>query len=311
MSLKTRIIERVQADVAARRSRVPLSELKEMIESAPKCKSLLDALRKGFSIIGEIKEKSPSAGPMNLRNVNSAITIYNKSKIISAISVLTNPFFGGSIEDVRKYRKLTDKPIMRKEFIIDEYQVYEARGYGADAILLMASLHIDNPAQFSKLYELSKSIGLQPLVEIGMGRGKHSLGKQIAMIPTNVEMLGINSRIPENLYLAFLSKFCSQFFGSDLLIDKNRHKEIMKIIRENPKQIPKRAIIIAESGIHNPQEIKPLMDSGYTAALIGAAFLKGKKSIEDTVKEFSDYIYRLEHSPAYSVHPVFRKQFSH
>lgn len=304
MTLLKKILKRTKADLAKRSLEMPISEIKKMVKSAPPPRPLLDAFRNGFGIIGEIKKESPSAGKMDPANVEKALEVYNNSSVIAAISVLTNrPFFGQDMETLKEVRTKTDKPIIRKDFIIDEYQVFEARAFGADGILLMASILYANPDQFAKLYALAKELGLQPFVELGMDKNDESLKKQIAMIPADIEMLGINSRLIDSWNIR---AGLGRILGTDLITDRDRHKKIIKMLQNRRAKI-----MVAESGIKNPSEIKSLIDWGYNAALIGTTFLKGPNKVRETVHEFSEYVRNLGHSFVGSDSPALQKRYSH
>ena len=297
MSLFSEILRRTRADLDERQSRLPLSELRRRAKDAPPPRSLKDALSRGFSIIGEIKRRSPSAGQMNSRNVADALDVYNDSSIITAISVLTDePFFGGSLERLWQVRKATSKPILRKDFIVDEYQVWEAKAYGADAILLMGAVHEEQPSRLKDLYELARSLGLEALVEIGMSQAGPQ--QQAAIVPKDAEIWGINSRkfhsSPFKLRMR-VSKWLGRTLGQDFTTYASRHRQLRGLI-------PPGKIAVAESGIHQPREIDALVHLRYNAALIGTAFLKGPR-IADVVSAFAERIANLKQAAADIDHP--------
>lgn len=294
MSLLSDILQRTRADLVERQSRLPLSELQRRAEDMPPPKSLKEALSNGFSIIGEIKRRSPTAGEMNPRNVADALDVYNDSPIITAISVLTDePFFGGSVDRLSQVRKATTKPILRKDFIVDEYQVWEARAFGADAILLMGGVHEKDPARLEYLYQLAKSLGLQALVEIGMSQAGPE--QQAAIVPKDAEIWGINSRQFHSSRLK-VRVGVSKLLGQDFMTSKRRHRQLRGLI-------PAGKIAVAESGIHKPREIDALVHLGYHAALIGTAFLKGPLKVADVVSAFAQRIADLKHAAADTAHP--------
>ncbi|OGR87777.1 MAG: hypothetical protein A3A86_05290 [Elusimicrobia bacterium RIFCSPLOWO2_01_FULL_60_11] len=277
MTLLDEILERTRSDLEERRSRVPLAELERM--AAPPVRPFLKGFGKGFRIIGEIKASSPSGGRMDPRNVEHALEVYNASPAIAAISILTNaPYFGGSLEYLQQARQRTSKSILRKDFIIDEYQVREARAYGADAVLLMASVHFEDPGLFARLYKLAKSLGLEPFIEIGMREDLEDMDRQISMIPADASLVGVNSR----QFKMGAKEEAGKRAGQDLTTDKGRHKELIKLI---PKKSGR--ICVAESGIDDPGDLKSLAELGYQAALIGTAFLKGPAKIGDIVPKFA------------------------
>jgi len=294
MSLLNDILQRTRSDLVERRSHLPLSELQRRAKDMPPPKSLKGALSKGFSIIGEIKRRSPSAGEMNSRNVADALDVYNDSPIITAISVLTDePFFGGSLERLWQARKATSKPILRKDFILDEYQVWEARAFGADAILLMGAVHEEQPNRLKDLYELAKSLGLQALVEIGMSQAGPQ--KQAAIVPKDADIWGVNSRQFHSSRLKLRMR-ASKLLGRDFMTSASRHRQLRSLI-------PPGKIAVAESGIHKPQEIDALVYLGYNAALIGTVFLKGPRTVADVVAAFAERIANLKHAAADIAHP--------
>lgn len=136
---RTRLMERA--------AKVSLGEVKRAASDAPPVRSFAEALRRTpFSVIAEHKQRSPSGGNMAPENVAQAYRAYNVDWI-SAISVLTDvDHFQGEVSELDRARRACgNKPILRKDFIIDEYQIYEARAHGADAVLLMAALRADDP----------------------------------------------------------------------------------------------------------------------------------------------------------------------
>ncbi len=292
MSLLSDILQRTRADVNKRRALLPLSELQRRAKDAAPTRSLAQALSNGFSIIGEIKQRSPSADAMNPRNLEDARSVYNDSPVIAAISVLTDePFFGGSLERLQQVRKGTNKPLLRKDFIVDEYQVWEARAFGADAMLLMCSVHEREPDRLRALFDLAKSVGLETLVEIGMS--ETSPEQQAAMVPSDAEIWGINSRRFES----GLRMRATKLLGEDKTTFPQRHRQLRHLI-------PPGKIAVAESGIHKPVDIDALVKLGYNAALIGTAFLKSERRIADIVSDFSKHIANLKPSAADSANPV-------
>src|SRR6478672_6580708 len=141
MAFLQEIVARKKEELASAKSLRDLDRIKAMAREAPPVRPFADALRKQFGLIAEIKRKSPSGGEMRAANVEAAASAYARSHVVKAISVLTNAIdFGMSIEDLQRVREITGKPVLRKDFIFDEYQVYEARAFGADALLLMVNV---------------------------------------------------------------------------------------------------------------------------------------------------------------------------
>ena len=197
--------------------------------------SFYDALRKsGLSIIGEFKKASPSHGKMdNKIDLTERIRQYSESA--DAISCLTEEdHFNGSTEYLKQIRSLTNLPIIRKDFIIDEYQVYEAKVIGADAILLIAAILDDKT--FKKLYDLAYSLGL-------------------GVINLDVKIIGINNR---NL--------------KTFEVNLNTTKKLSDMV--TPKMREEGKILVSESGVEGSEDVKPLADSRADALLCGTVLME-------------------------------------
>src|SRR5262245_26575701 len=181
-----RILVDVRGELTAAQQQLPLAELKRRTADAPAVRSFPAALRSSFGLIAEIKERSPSQGLMRRQNIDEAPQAYERSPVVRAISVLTNAtHFGMSIQRLTHIKTSTTKPVLRKDFIFDEYQVWEARAFDADAILLMANLL--DAEQMRRLYELTRELGMEALFEC------HTR-EQIMQVPANARIYGINSR---------------------------------------------------------------------------------------------------------------------
>lgn len=213
-------------------------------------KSILETSRK-VGIIAEMKKASPSKGILN--DVYHPADLFQdyQDASVEGISVLTDyPFFQGSFDDLLEVRRLTDHhPILCKDFIIDPYQIDEAKGYGASAILLIAGILAKN--QYQELYHYAKSLQLDVLTEI------HQL-KDLEMILENFipEMIGINNRD--------LSTFQTSLSHTEQLIN----------------HIPKEAVIISESGIYSNQQIERLRNLGVNGVLVGEHLMKAKDRVQ-------------------------------
>lgn len=211
-----------------------------------------------ISLIAEIKKASPSAGiirddfdPMRIAQV------YEKEGA-DAISVLTDKvFFQGSLEALLSVKETSSLPVLRKDFIIDPYQIYEARAFGADAILLIVSLLSQDTL---RLY-LSTAQGLElaALVEV------HTEEELHIAVDASAEIIGINNR---NL--------------------KTFAVDIEKTLQLLPK-LPKDVLCVSESGINNPDDIHKLRRAGVDAVLIGTAFMKAR-NIGDKIRELRSAI---------------------
>lgn len=216
--------------------------------------SILNPERSG--IIAEFKRKSPSKGDINIdADILKVVTGYQEAKA-SGISILTDYlFFGGNNADMIKVRPVMEIPLLRKDFIIDEYQIIEAKANGADAILLIAA--ILEKDEIWLMTNFAKSIGLEVLLEI------HDKD-EVEKINNNVDLIGVNNR---NL--------------KDFTVDIQSSIELYEYL---PKEIVK----ISESGISSPENIKKLKEVGYDGFLVGTNFMKTEapeKAFEEFVKQ--------------------------
>jgi indole-3-glycerol phosphate synthase len=209
-------------------------------------------------IIAEFKRKSPSKGwfkPKDLE-VEKVLSYYNLAS--AGISVLTDEtFFGGDLDDLIQAKVITDIPILRKDFIIDKWQVAESKAFGADVILLIAACL--QPVQVKELAGYAKSIGLETILEI-----HHE--KELDHYCDEVSLIGINNRNLEN-------------FEVDLDVS-------LKLIDKLPAGKP----AIAESGIRSFQHIQMLKQAGFKGFLVGEMFMKE----EDPGKAFEEFIIKLK-----------------
>lgn len=253
------ILEEIVADKRKRlpehKKKIPEIQMRELAEQTlPPLHSFADALAKdGISVIGEFKRASPSLGKIKSEiNLFERIGEYNGS--VDAISCLTEEdHFEGAAEDLREIRKRSKLPILRKDFMIDEYQFYEARAIGADAVLLIAAILDD--AMLRSFSQLSKELGLAALVEV------HDEWELDRALTGDAAIIGINNR---NL----------KTFTIDLQTTVRLSKEI-----------PRKKIVVAESGICGDEDVKLLRDCGVDAFLIGRALMEAKHPGE-TVKRW-------------------------
>jgi len=263
------ILADVRTELDATRARRPLAEIRRMIPDAPPVRSLPSALAERFCLIGEIKARSPSVGPMRSENVADAVIAYQDSPIVAAISVLTNSMhFGMSIERLASTRSCGSKPVLRKDFIIEEYQVREARAFGADAVLLMAN--VLDPARLAGFYNLARELKMEALVEV------HS-AEEISALPGDARVVGINSR-----------KFKAEtgFVGrqgaseTDFSLDYSAFELVEKI--------PPGVLRVAESGL-SPELTKKVSER-FEAALVGTSLLRDPRGIRACLQEFEQVI---------------------
>ncbi len=239
------IVETTEKAVKERKEKVPLSLLKERVAALPQPRSLAQALTLSQKprIIAEIKRASPSAGILR-KDLSSTWLArrYQKAGAV-AISVLTEQYyFQGNLEDLRNVKDVVEIPVLQKDFILDPYQIYEARAYGADAILLIACLHPKERLQ--ELYLFAKSLGLSVLLEI------HDEMELEKALLTKAHIIGINNR---NL--------------ATLKVDQKIGLRLLPMI-------PKDRIKVIESGLKRREEIKLFMEKGASAFLIGESLLR-------------------------------------
>lgn len=202
---------------------------------------LLDESRSG--IIAEFKRRSPSKGVINDKVSVEEVTTGYASAGASALSVLTDSeFFMGQKADLLTARGVNQIPILRKDFMIDEYQVLEAKAWGADIILLIAA--ILSPAEIKSLASLAKSLGLNVLLEV------HNLEELQRSINPNLDAIGVNNR---NL--------------ADFTVSVENSYRLAE-------HIPAEFLKISESAISNPETIKQLKKAGFNGFLIGENFMK-------------------------------------
>ena len=242
------IIENKRKEVESARKSMPLDNFKPKIQKSTRDfkKSLS---QNKLNLIAEFKRKSPSGNIKgNEFNTERILNIYNKHA--DAISILTdNKFFSGSLEDMKEVSNSTKLPILRKDFIIDEYQIYEARFYNADAILLIAS--ILSLEEINDFIDIAKSMNMNCLVEV------HNEKELSKVLDSKAEIIGINNR---NL--------------DTLEIDLNTTLNLMD-------KIPSGKLIVSESGISNNQYIKKIKNK-VNAILVGSAFINSN-NIENEI----------------------------
>ncbi len=231
-------------EVEAKKDAIPKRLLEKFPLFAKETKSLAEALRLSTTgIIAEHKRRSPSKAVINDKVLLHEVVLGYQKAGACGISVLTDSnFFGGSLNDLLLAEKTVSIPILRKEFIVDPYQIYEAKAYGADAILLIAAcLSVEELKQFS---HLAKSLKLDVLLEV------HNLAELQKSLLPNVDIIGVNNRNLET-------------FEVSTEISKN----VSKIL---PKEIVK----ISESGISHVETVLDLKQYGFQGFLLGEAFMK-------------------------------------
>ncbi len=241
-----KIIEEKKKELKNSKSSVSLKEVRKRVGDAENNRGFKKSLANdSINIIAEIKKASPSKGIIREDfNPVEIAKIYQDNGAV-AISVLTDKkFFQGDIQYLNQIRKNVLLPLLRKDFIIDEYQLYEAKAFGADAVLLIAAVLDKN--QLTEYMELSREIGLENLVEV------HSFKDLEKTMYCEAEIIGINNRDLKTFEISLKTSF------------------------ELTREIPKNKVIVSESGINTNEDIVSLQKSGVNAFLIGEALMKEK-----------------------------------
>lgn len=248
------IIANKREEINFQKRFVSLEQLQNSLTDVHPQRSMKHALSQSESgIIAEFKRKSPSKSWINKdAAVEEVIPAYTRAGA-SAISVLTDEtFFGGTLKDLRTARSLTNIPLLRKDFTIDEYQLYQAKIAGADAILLIAAAL--STEQCRQLAGKAHELKLEVLLEI------HS-EKELAYITPEIDMVGVNNRN--------LGTFHTSIENSFLLA----------------AQLPQETLLVSESGLSDPATVKKLREQGFRGFLIGETFMK-EESQEEALKTF-------------------------
>lgn len=260
------VLEKIVADkrreVAKRKSEMPESLLRNMPYAVRNTVSLREAIRskKGRAVIAEFKRRSPSRPEINSKaDVVTVCSGYVQSGAVG-VSVLTDEkYFGGSLQDLLSVRERVQVPLLRKDFIIDHYQLLESKAYGADAVLLIAA--ILTPEQIDELTRQAHELGLEVLLEVH-SREEWERCKFIA-----ADVVGVNNRNLDTLEVCtHTSVKLAKVFSSDI-------------------------VRISESGIEDVETAIELADTGYSGFLIGEYFMKQ----ENPVQAAGDFIDALNH----------------
>jgi indole-3-glycerol phosphate synthase len=244
MSVLASIIEGVREDLAARR--LPMGQLQEALEIAPAVRDCFPHLMSSeMSVIAEVKRSSPSKGALaSIGDPAGLAAIYEEAGA-HVVSVLTEQRrFGGTLADLDAVRKAIDLPILRKDFMVDEYQFYEARAHGADVVLLIVAALSKN--QLEDYFHLSTELGMRSLIEV------HTNDELERALDISPEIIGVNSR---NL--------------KTLEVDSRAFAELIP-------QIPSSIARVAESGISTREDVVFAQECGATAILVGEALVRSE-----------------------------------
>jgi indole-3-glycerol phosphate synthase len=254
MNVLDRIVDATRADLARRRQAVPLSELEQRARGSREDRPFSEALTlPGISVIAEYKRRSPSAG--EIRGDVSVVEIvgaYERGGA-AALSILTEErHFGGSLDDLRAARAASALPILRKDFIVDPYQVYESTVAGADAILLIVAALDDD--DLSLLHREAVGLDLDVLVEV---HDEEELERALDVVDADV--IGINNR---DL--------------GDFTVDVERTYELLS-------DVPAGKTVVSESGFHSRDQLDDLERVGVDAVLIGEGLMRAS-DVEDACR---------------------------
>jgi len=242
-----KILNRKLEEILERNETTPIRRLSELVETADKPRGFVNALLNKIEagkpgVIAEIKKASPSKGVMREDFKPAEIAVSYADAGAACLSVLTDvDFFQGSDEYLQRARKACDLPVIRKDFFIDPYQVFEARVLGADCILLIVAALVDS--QMKELSELANHLGMDVLVEV---HDEQELERAL-QLPN--KMIGINNRN--------LRTFETSLDTTLSMLDK----------------IPADRLIVTESGIHTPEHVQLMREHNVNAFLVGEAFM--------------------------------------
>jgi indole-3-glycerol phosphate synthase len=246
VSVLDEILEGVRADLVARQRDVPLDGLKEAAARVGPPRNVLTALKtEDVAVIAEVKRASPSKGALAAIADPAALAMDYEAGGARVISVLTEPRrFGGSLEDLVSVRDAVQVPLLRKDFVISSYQLWEARAHGADMVLLIVAALPQNA--LVSLVERSASIDLVPLVEV---HTDHELDRAL---DAGAKVIGVNAR---NL--------------ATLQVDRG-------VFARLAPRVPDGVIKIAESGVRGPHDLLAYAAAGADAVLVGESLVTGK-----------------------------------
>jgi indole-3-glycerol phosphate synthase len=244
-SILDRIVASKRQELAAVQSKIPYRDLEKRLVAAPTLRDFQAALehRGEVRIIAEVKKASPSAGVLREDFDPVAIARVYERHGAACISVLTDgPFFQGSLDHLSAVRAAVAQPLLRKDFLIDPYQVLEARVAGADAVLLIAEILDD--ATLSCLLREANALGMRSLVEV------HDAENLSRVVQLGASLIGINNR--------------------DLRTFETRLEHTLTLA----KRLPSTVCLVSESGIHTRADIQALAQAGVRAALIGETLMR-------------------------------------
>ena len=247
MTVLDEIIDGVRADLAERQLHVSLDQLRTAVDQAPLALDPLPALRgPAVGVIAEVKRRSPSKG--ELADIPDPATLASAYQTggASVISVLTERRrFGGTLDDLRRVRSAVSVPVLRKDFIVTPYQLWEARAAGADLVLLIVAAL--EQSLLESLHQEAVELGLTPLVEV------HDEDEVERAVAAGAVLIGVNARDLRTLE-----------------VDRETFGRLAPLI-------PDGIVTVAESGIRGPEDVAVLVRSGADAVLVGEALVRGSE----------------------------------
>jgi indole-3-glycerol phosphate synthase len=247
MTILDEIVIAKRGEIAAAQLRCPREQMELRVESAPPARSFRDALTSGgrIHLIAEVKRASPTAGVIRNDYDPVAISYAYQQHGASCVSVVTDTrFFRGHLADLAQVREVVTIPLLRKDFIISDYQVLEARSTGADAILLIAEVLDD--ATLKHLQDQARRLGMSVLVEF------HDERNLPRILASGADFVGINNRD--------LRTFCTDIEHTLRLRDR----------------FPPEILLVSESGIHTRRDVERLQAAGISAILVGEALMRAR-----------------------------------
>jgi indole-3-glycerol phosphate synthase len=259
MGILQKIIEKKAESLKSSKASISIGDLKSRIKDLDRTRDFENAIKRlegKIRLIAEIKRASPSEGIIRSDFDHRKIASIYESEPINAISVLTEEkFFLGNISYIEDIKKITSKPILRKDFIFDEYQIYESRAFNADAILLIAAILEKN--QIVDYLHIASELGLHVLFEI---HDEYDLEKAM---DAKVKIIGINNRDLKTLKIDL---------ATTLMLKR---------------EIPEDRIVVSESGIRNREDVVLLQREGIDAILVGTSLMKSQ-DIRKKIKELME-----------------------
>ncbi|MEH6606110.1 MAG: indole-3-glycerol phosphate synthase TrpC [Pseudomonadales bacterium] len=250
MTVLDKILARKHEEVAARSAVTSEADLRAMLTQADSCRgftqAIADRIAAGDSaVIAEVKKASPSKGLIRANFDPAAIAVSYQAGGAACMSVLTDAdFFQGHEDYLRQARRACSLPVIRKDFMVDSYQIYEARAIEADCVLLIAAAFSQDTGLMADLASLATDLGMDVLIEV------HNQQELEQSLPLNTRLIGINNR---NLHTFETS---------------------LETTWELMKGIPDDRIVVTESGIHTKEDVQAMREHGVAAFLVGEAFMR-------------------------------------